>query len=195
MVLLPDSTIAVVDARATLAAVAELHEAGDADAVVDALLRHLARCIRFDGADWVFEPGRAVARSGRPTAVMDHKLAIRSDTGAGPVLRLMLGRRDRPFDRHDMAVADLVQPHLAGALDHARLRTVTIARSHRMSGLTEREREVLALVAEGRTNREIAAALFIEARTVDKHVEHIRTKLGSRSRAGAAAQWAGSVSA
>jgi len=195
MVLQSDAPIAVVDARATLAAVAELHEAADADAVVAALLRHLARCIRFDGADWTFEPGRAVIRSGRPATVMDHRLALRSDRGAGPVLRLMLGRRDRPFDRHDVAVADLVQPHLAGALDHARLRTVAAGRSMRMSGLTEREREVLALVAEGRTNREIAAALFIETRTVDKHVEHIRAKLGSRSRAGAAAQWAGSVSA
>jgi DNA-binding CsgD family transcriptional regulator len=160
---------------------------------VDALLRHLARCIRFESADWAFEPGRAVARSGRAASVMDHRLALRSDQGAGPVLRLMLGRRDRPFDRHDMAMADLVQPHLAGALDHARLRTVATAGSRRMSRLTEREREVLALVAEGRTNRDIASALFIEARTVDKHVEHIRTKLGSRSRAGAAAQWAMAV--
>jgi DNA-binding CsgD family transcriptional regulator len=56
--------------------------------------------------------------------------------------------------------------------------------------LTHREREVLALVADGRTNRAIADVLFIEARTVEKHVEHIRAKLGARSRAEAAARWA-----
>jgi DNA-binding CsgD family transcriptional regulator/sugar lactone lactonase YvrE len=53
--------------------------------------------------------------------------------------------------------------------------------------LTRREREVAALVAEGLTNREIAAKLFISERTAESHVEQIRGKLGFRSRAQVAA--------
>src|SRR5690348_720943 len=49
--------------------------------------------------------------------------------------------------------------------------------------LTRREREVAALVAEGLTNREIAARLFISERTAESHVEQIRGKLGFHSRA------------
>ena len=45
-------------------------------------------------------------------------------------------------------------------------------------GLTARELEVLALVAIGRTNREIAAELFISAKTASVHVSNIMAKLG-----------------
>jgi non-specific serine/threonine protein kinase len=48
--------------------------------------------------------------------------------------------------------------------------------------LTGREAQVAALIAEGRTNVEIAQLLHIAARTADAHVEHIRNKLGLRSR-------------
>jgi non-specific serine/threonine protein kinase len=55
--------------------------------------------------------------------------------------------------------------------------------------LTARECEVAALVARGRTNREIAAALVISERTADAHVQNILNKLGFSSRAQIAA-WA-----
>jgi DNA-binding CsgD family transcriptional regulator len=55
------------------------------------------------------------------------------------------------------------------------------------SGLTLREREVLRLVAEGRSDKEIAAALSISPRTVGRHLENLRAKLGVDSRAAAAA--------
>ncbi|MCU1456474.1 MAG: DNA-binding response regulator [Actinomycetia bacterium] len=48
--------------------------------------------------------------------------------------------------------------------------------------LTVREREVLALLAEGRANREIAGALFVTLATVKTHLAHIYTKLGARNR-------------
>ncbi len=60
--------------------------------------------------------------------------------------------------------------------------------------LSPREREVARLVADGLTNREIAGRLGLSSRTVDSHLEHIRTKLGLRSRAQVAA-WAASNTA
>jgi DNA-binding CsgD family transcriptional regulator len=53
--------------------------------------------------------------------------------------------------------------------------------------LTSRELEVLTLVAAGRSNREIAAELFIAAKTVSVHVSNILAKLGAASRTEAAA--------
>jgi DNA-binding NarL/FixJ family response regulator len=54
-------------------------------------------------------------------------------------------------------------------------------------GLTPRELEVLALVAEGRSNRQVAEALFISAKTASVHVSNILAKLGVASRVEAAA--------
>jgi DNA-binding NarL/FixJ family response regulator len=51
--------------------------------------------------------------------------------------------------------------------------------------LTERELEVLRLMAQGSTNNEIADALFVSERTVKSHVGSIFTKLGARDRAAA----------
>ena len=53
-------------------------------------------------------------------------------------------------------------------------------------GLSRREREVVRLLAAGRTNREIAAELVLSPRTVDMHVRNILRKLDSRSRLEAA---------
>ncbi|HEX3705820.1 MAG TPA: LuxR C-terminal-related transcriptional regulator, partial [Mycobacteriales bacterium] len=53
--------------------------------------------------------------------------------------------------------------------------------------LTPREHEVLALVATGRSNREIAAALFISAKTVSVHISNLLGKLEAGSRTEAVA--------
>lgn len=58
-------------------------------------------------------------------------------------------------------------------------------------GLTAREREVAALIAEGRTNREIAAELVLSERTVEKHVENVMHKLDFTTRAQVAVWAAG----
>jgi DNA-binding CsgD family transcriptional regulator len=58
-----------------------------------------------------------------------------------------------------------------------------------IAGLTKRELEVIELVATGRTNREIAAQLFLSVRTVDRHVSRIFDKLGVSSRAAAASEF------
>jgi DNA-binding CsgD family transcriptional regulator len=56
-----------------------------------------------------------------------------------------------------------------------------------LDGLTPRELDVLSLLSEGRTNKEVAAALFISEKTASVHVSHILGKLGVRSRVQAAA--------
>ena len=63
------------------------------------------------------------------------------------------------------------------------------AAGHRVSrrtspptGLTAREIEVLRLVAQGRSNREIAAELFIAEKTARNHVERVYAKLGVNNR-------------
>ncbi|AWS45168.1 response regulator transcription factor [Streptosporangium sp. 'caverna'] len=55
--------------------------------------------------------------------------------------------------------------------------------------LTDRELDIVALVADGRTNAEIGAELYITAGTVKTHLAHIQRKLGARNRVGIAA-WA-----
>jgi DNA-binding NarL/FixJ family response regulator len=59
--------------------------------------------------------------------------------------------------------------------------------SEPLADLTDREREVLALLAQGQTNRQIAEALTITPNTVKKHVDHVLQKLGVSTRAAAAA--------
>jgi DNA-binding NarL/FixJ family response regulator len=56
-----------------------------------------------------------------------------------------------------------------------------------LAALTDREREVLSLLAQGHTNRQIAEALTITPNTVKKHVDHVLQKLGVSTRAAAAA--------
>jgi DNA-binding NarL/FixJ family response regulator len=50
--------------------------------------------------------------------------------------------------------------------------------ARQLAELTEREREVLALMAEGRSNKAICAQLFLSPKTIEAHVKHIFMKLG-----------------
>jgi LuxR family maltose regulon positive regulatory protein len=54
--------------------------------------------------------------------------------------------------------------------------------------LTSRERQVLALLAQGRANRDIAAELVVTPDTVKRHVSHILAKLGAVNRTEAVAR-------
>jgi DNA-binding CsgD family transcriptional regulator len=74
-----------------------------------------------------------------------------------------------------------------GLLSQARRRHSLAAQRAPYGDLTPREREVLALLAEGCTNRDIAHALFITEGTAELHVSHILGKLGCATRAQAAA--------
>ena len=57
-----------------------------------------------------------------------------------------------------------------------------------LSGLTAREQQILDLIAEGYTNRQISCDLSISESTVENHIHHIFIKLGISNRAQAVAQ-------
>jgi DNA-binding NarL/FixJ family response regulator len=100
----------------------------------------------------------------------------------------------RMLGDHDTAELELdaarrAYHRLGAVVDGARLDSlVRSSRSARNQGrLTSREREVLALVATGKTNRAIADALGLSEKTVARHIANIFTKLGLSSRAAATA--------
>ena len=82
----------------------------------------------------------------------------------------------------EAALAGFEQLGAATWVEKARAELGSIGGRTREEGLTSAERRVAALVAEGRTNREVAAALFLGERTVETHLTHIYAKLGIRSR-------------
>ena len=62
--------------------------------------------------------------------------------------------------------------------------SLNTGRAELLDGLTEREKEILVLVAEGMSNSEIAEELYLSPATVKTHVNRTMTKLGVHDRAG-----------
>jgi DNA-binding CsgD family transcriptional regulator len=83
----------------------------------------------------------------------------------------------------EAAIAGFEQLGAATWTEKARAELGRIGGRTRTVGLTPAERRVATLVAEGRTNRQVAAALFLGERTVETHLSHVYAKLGVRSRA------------
>ncbi|MDQ1372988.1 MAG: hypothetical protein QOJ09_326, partial [Actinomycetota bacterium] len=105
--------------------------------------------------------------------------------------RMLLGLACRDADDDDgattsFASAEAVFAQLGATLDVRRVQDLTSRRA-RPGGLTEREAEVLRLVAAGLTNRQIAAEVFLSAKTVSRHLSNIFTKIGVSSRSAATA--------
>jgi DNA-binding CsgD family transcriptional regulator len=90
----------------------------------------------------------------------------------------------------DVLLLGLLAPNLTQLYRRAALRRATAAWP---GGLTAREREVLRLVAQGQTNREVARSLWISPLTVRRHLENTFEKLGVRSRAAAVARVLGAA--
>jgi HD-GYP domain-containing protein (c-di-GMP phosphodiesterase class II) len=115
--------------------------------------------------------------------------------GAADAFQAMTQRRaHRPARTPEEAAARLEAAATSGALDTECARAVIEAAGHEPStrrgawpqGLSDREVEVIRLLAGGRSNREIAAELVISPRTAEHHVQHIYTKIGASTRAAAA---------
>ncbi len=93
------------------------------------------------------------------------------------------GRQKRPArEAIERAVEAFQSMGADGWAARGRTELGAIGGRRRVEGLTAAERRVAALVAEGRTNREVAAALFLQERTVASHLTHVYAKLGVRSR-------------
>jgi DNA-binding CsgD family transcriptional regulator len=146
------------------------------------------------------EEGREAARhaAGPP---LSEAYELASELGALPLLREIVDLATRarvalPVSAEEgralvavgpgrMEEPDAGSPEIARAIEE-RVIAVLRKRPADTYGLSPREREVLNILAEGRTDRDIAARLFISERTVHVHVRRILAKLGVSSRTEAA---------
>ena len=166
----PDALAALAHAIAEMALLE-----GDADTAADQLTRavelHRELDLPFERAQIQLRAGVALAASG------EHEIGVERLCDAYRAAR-KLGARPLAAE---------------AAREVAHLGESVVVRLGRRaaadadgSGLSRREREVVRLVAVGRTNREIAQDLFLSPRTVDMHVRNILRKLDCRSRVEAA---------
>jgi DNA-binding NarL/FixJ family response regulator len=127
----------------------------------------------FELAHSRMRAGVSLARVGERDTAISHIVAAH---------RVFRALRARPFTLQAAteleALGEPVARHLGRRAAH----------DVRNGGLTRRQIEVLRLVAVGRTNREIAAELFLSTRTIDMHVRNILAQLACRSRAEATAR-------
>lgn len=137
----------------------------------------------------------------RPLGV-EHQLVVTLPSGPRSlVIGLALNRSKPDFSERDRTLLELLRPHLARAYANSTIlsslrdqlellrngRADNDAPDDRIAALTARERTLLALVAHGLTNKEIAGELGIATATVKKHLEHVYAKLGVRTRTAALA--------
>jgi DNA-binding CsgD family transcriptional regulator len=88
----------------------------------------------------------------------------------------------------ELDAAKAVFEELGAAPELARIEALNVpSRPARPDGLTPRELEVLRQVAAGKTNKAIAAELFLSEKTIDRHVSNIFGKIDVSSRAAATA--------
>jgi DNA-binding CsgD family transcriptional regulator len=129
---------------------------------------------------------------------VEHQIAVSLPGPDDRVIGVALNRGRTDFTETDRALLSAIRAPLMRTMLRARSRHqaqhgLTLARSHGVAQLTDRELGVLQLVALGRTDLAIAHALDISPRTAAKHLEHIYRKLGVTSRAAAVARTAGRV--
>lgn len=105
------------------------------------------------------------------------------DRSGRPIGYFAFDRKKHDFSDRDLFLLETLRPHLCQLARNASRRLPASS-----NGLTSREREVLALVAQGKENWEIAALLYIASGTVHKHLDNIYAKLGAHNRAEAVAR-------
>jgi len=142
---------------------------------------------------------RKVRRAGNATntyweflkpAGVEHRMAMTLHEQNPLVIGVALNRLRRGFTDHERDVVRLLRSPLAAAFQRLQQRdeAVSALQSSGADDLTDREREVLELVAAGRTDVAIGHLLGCSYRTVGKHLEHVYRKLGVVNRAAAAAR-------
>jgi DNA-binding CsgD family transcriptional regulator len=149
------------------------------------VLVQVARCRGLIAA----AQGRVDEAAARLEQVVEDHVRVGDRFGQGRALLALGGARRR--QRKKAAARSALDEALTifdglGAGSWARRARVELGRiggRTREPGLTAAERRVAALAAQGRTNREVAAALFLGERTVETHLSHVYAKLGVRSRA------------
>ncbi len=108
------------------------------------------------------------------TAGLKHEIDINLSHPPGEIHDVLLSRyHDGDFDARDHLVLRLLRPHLDAALRRL---------GYPAPKLTPRETEVLARVRDGMSNSQISRTLGIAESTVIKHLEHIFSRTGARSR-------------
>lgn len=121
----------------------------------------------------------------------EHQIALSLAAPGSQVIGIALSRARRDFTETDRAVLSVLRAPLMAGLLRARSRqqarhALAMSAEGGLADLTDREVQILQLVAVGRTNGAIAHELDISSRTVAKHLEHAYRKLGVTSRAAAA---------
>ena len=185
----------------TLPDVVVVGAAADGAEAVDLVGRHAPDAVLMDlrmpGMDGVeataqlahLHPGVAVVVL--TTFADDESVLAALSAGARGYLTKDAGRADMARALHSavagqVTLAEPVQRTLLSAATRNRPAPAAPPQSW-PEGLTEREGQILALIAEGLTNREIAVRLFISNATVKTHVNHIFAKLGVNDRRAAIA--------
>jgi len=170
----PDDAVRVLDAW----------EADAARVGREWVLAHVARCRGLVAAS---EADIEQAQPLLEQAVEKHEAVGDPFGRARALLALGVVRRRARLKRAareaiEAALAGFEELGAASWADRARAELGRVGGRTRVEGLTPAERRVADLVAEGRTNREVAATLFLGERTVASHLTRIYAKLGVRSR-------------
>ncbi|MGW5259929.1 response regulator [Microbispora sp. NPDC004025] len=191
--LLRHSLAAVIDANHDMAVVGE---AGTGEEVVrlSAELRPdvVLMDIRMPGTDGIAATRRVMAGAGSGSVKvivltmfeLDEYVRAALDAGAGGFL-LKDAHPDTLLDaiRRTHRGESLFAPQVLARMIEAYVAQPPRARHARLDALTERETEVLTLVARGLSNGEIAARLTISIKTVKTHIGNLLSKLQARDRA------------
>jgi DNA-binding NarL/FixJ family response regulator len=160
----------------------EIHEVESADAALDFVVDDAPALIVLD-VNLHLVSGYEVCRR------------LRDRIGTGLPIVFLSGERVESFDRvaglligaDDYVVKPFAPDELVARVQRLLGRSHAPAQPRGLSRLTKRELEVLGLLAEGKSQAEIADELVITQKTVGTHIEHILSKLGVKSRAQAVA--------
>jgi DNA-binding CsgD family transcriptional regulator len=113
------------------------------------------------------------------------RLWLAAPAGQARYFYISRQRRDGDFGEHERDLLELLRPFLVALRERIEL---PLPVELTVDGLTEREAEILAWVARGKTNDEIAALLVVSPHTVRKHLENVYQKLRVHSRTAAVAR-------